>query len=216
MHSQSSQLEINDLSDVGVEQNDSELDAVAGARQAVVLIPSGACSRGRRSAHGRRTGLRRVSRLGVGLFHLPRAAGPAFHDEGRAAHAHSVAYGPIIFQSYVPKRIEVRVTVVGARVFAAEAASPTRRLQVSQGVRQCVKAWILDSGSSLHALEDLATNRARVAKLRDRIAGERVDGFFEAHRGDFETIAVALLTTPSKRIAADIASAIASSQVRLL
>jgi hypothetical protein len=31
-----------------------------------------------------------------------------------------VAHGPIIFQSYVPKRIEVRVTGVGERVFAAE------------------------------------------------------------------------------------------------
>ena len=42
MHIQSSQLEINDLVDVDVELNDSELDAVAGARQPVVLIPSGA------------------------------------------------------------------------------------------------------------------------------------------------------------------------------
>ena len=41
------------------------------------------------------------------------------------AHAQSVAHGPIVFQSYVPKRIEVRVTVVGERVFAAEIHSQT-------------------------------------------------------------------------------------------
>jgi hypothetical protein len=56
--------------------------------------------------------------------------------------------------------------------------------------------------------EDLATNRARVVKLRDLIAGDRVDGFFEAHRGDFETIAVALLRVASKRIAAEITAAV--------
>jgi hypothetical protein len=71
-----------------------------------------------------------------------------------------------------------------------------------------LEAWILNSGSSLRALEDLATKRARVAKLRDLIASERVDGLFEAHRGDFETIAVALLRVASKRIAAEIAAAV--------
>jgi hypothetical protein len=35
-------------------------------------------------------------------------------------YAHSVRYGPVIFQAYVPKRVELRITVVGQRVFAAE------------------------------------------------------------------------------------------------
>lgn len=35
-------------------------------------------------------------------------------------HAHSVRYMPVIFQAYVPKRLEVRVTVVGRQIFAAE------------------------------------------------------------------------------------------------
>lgn len=35
-------------------------------------------------------------------------------------HAQSVSLAPIVFQAYVPKRLEVRVTVVGDRVFAAE------------------------------------------------------------------------------------------------
>lgn len=35
-------------------------------------------------------------------------------------HARSIAYGPIVLQAYVPKKLEIRVTVVGERVFAAE------------------------------------------------------------------------------------------------
>jgi hypothetical protein len=36
------------------------------------------------------------------------------------AYASSIAYCPMIFQAYVPKRVELRITVVGRRVFAAE------------------------------------------------------------------------------------------------
>ncbi|HEU4655716.1 MAG TPA: hypothetical protein VFS47_17130 [Steroidobacteraceae bacterium] len=35
-------------------------------------------------------------------------------------HAHSISYGPLVLQAYVPKRVEIRVTVVGEKVFAAE------------------------------------------------------------------------------------------------
>jgi len=35
-------------------------------------------------------------------------------------HAESVSLAPIVFQAYVPKRLELRVTVVGHRVFTAE------------------------------------------------------------------------------------------------
>jgi hypothetical protein len=35
-------------------------------------------------------------------------------------YARSVRYCPIIFQAYVPKRVELRITVVGREVFAAE------------------------------------------------------------------------------------------------
>ncbi|MGH2557425.1 MAG: MvdC/MvdD family ATP grasp protein [Thermomicrobiales bacterium] len=34
-------------------------------------------------------------------------------------YAHAVRYAPVIFQAYVPKRLELRITVVGQRVFAA-------------------------------------------------------------------------------------------------
>lgn len=36
------------------------------------------------------------------------------------AYAHTVRDCPVIFQAYVPKRVELRVTIVGDRVFAAE------------------------------------------------------------------------------------------------
>jgi glutathione synthase/RimK-type ligase-like ATP-grasp enzyme len=35
-------------------------------------------------------------------------------------YAHAVRYCPVIFQAYVPKRVELRITVVGQKVFAAE------------------------------------------------------------------------------------------------
>ncbi len=36
------------------------------------------------------------------------------------AYAASLQYCPVIFQAYVPKRLELRITVVGQQVFAAE------------------------------------------------------------------------------------------------
>jgi hypothetical protein len=39
----------------------------------------------------------------------------------------SIRHSPVIFQTYVPKRVELRVTVVGRRVFAAEIASQESR-----------------------------------------------------------------------------------------
>lgn len=42
-------------------------------------------------------------------------------------HAASVRFGPVIFQAYVAKRIELRITVVGERVFAAEIHSQANR-----------------------------------------------------------------------------------------
>ncbi|HUQ04842.1 MAG TPA: hypothetical protein VM261_20210 [Kofleriaceae bacterium] len=36
------------------------------------------------------------------------------------AHAQTLSYCPMILQAYVPKRMELRITVVGRRVFAAE------------------------------------------------------------------------------------------------
>jgi hypothetical protein len=64
-----------------------------------------------------------VSKL-VGVAFL-RHIGDAFgrytevvakHDVG---YAHAVRYAPVIFQAYVPKYLELRITVVGRRVFSA-------------------------------------------------------------------------------------------------
>src|SRR5262249_46875973 len=42
-------------------------------------------------------------------------------------YAQDVRLCPVIFQAYVPKRVELRVTVVGGRVFAAEIHSQASR-----------------------------------------------------------------------------------------
>lgn len=44
-----------------------------------------------------------------------------------AANYHLIRYAPVIFQEYIPKRIELRVTVVGSQVFAAEIRSQDNR-----------------------------------------------------------------------------------------
>lgn len=65
-----------------------------------------------------------VSKLASTAFH--RTVGDTFcrytevvsrRDVGYAA---SIRFAPVIFQAYVPKQLELRVTVVGSRVFAAE------------------------------------------------------------------------------------------------
>ncbi len=66
-----------------------------------------------------------VSKI-TGTMNLRRYTGPEFArytepvSTRDVAYARSVAYCPMIFQAYVPKRLELRITVVGSRVFAAE------------------------------------------------------------------------------------------------
>lgn len=65
-----------------------------------------------------------VSKLAGTAFH--HTAGTTFNrytevvSRRDPAYAHAVRYCPMIFQAYVPKRVELRITVVGGRVFAAE------------------------------------------------------------------------------------------------
>ncbi len=60
---------------------------------------------------------------GTSFFHL---AGTAFNrytqvvSKRDVGYVRGVRYCPIIFQAYVPKRLELRITVVGREVFAAE------------------------------------------------------------------------------------------------
>jgi hypothetical protein len=65
-----------------------------------------------------------VSKLaGISFY---RAVGPGFTrytevvSKRDVGYANAVRHCPIIFQAYVPKRIELRITVVGEAVFAAE------------------------------------------------------------------------------------------------
>lgn len=47
--------------------------------------------------------------------------------EGGLLHLDSVKFTPTLFQEYVPKELELRITVVGKKAFAAEIHSQTRR-----------------------------------------------------------------------------------------
>ncbi len=59
-------------------------------------------------------------------FGFDRAVGDEFCrfteviSKRNIAQAASIQYCPVIFQAYVPKKLELRITVVGSRVFAAE------------------------------------------------------------------------------------------------
>lgn len=65
-----------------------------------------------------------VSKLAGSAF--DRLAGTTFSrytevvSKRDVGYAHAVRYCPIIFQAYIPKRVELRITVIGQKVFAAE------------------------------------------------------------------------------------------------
>jgi glutathione synthase/RimK-type ligase-like ATP-grasp enzyme len=65
-----------------------------------------------------------ISKLASGSFSDTYGCDYARYTEivGRrdVARMHDLVYCPMIFQAYVPKRVELRITVVGDRVFAAE------------------------------------------------------------------------------------------------
>jgi len=68
--------------------------------------------------------------LGDGLIHRGGERYLAYTHVVRRRHAagyRAVRYGPLIVQEYVPKRLELRITVVGTRVFAAEIHSQASR-----------------------------------------------------------------------------------------
>jgi hypothetical protein len=69
-------------------------------------------------------------------------------------YADAVRYCPMIFQAYVPKRVELRVTVVGRQVFAAEIHS-----QASHHTRHDWRHY--DLSETPHAVHDLPAAVAR-------------------------------------------------------
>jgi glutathione synthase/RimK-type ligase-like ATP-grasp enzyme len=64
------------------------------------------------------------------------------------AYTEAVRYVPMIFQAYVPKRVELRITVVGRQVFAAEIHS-----QASNHTRHDWRRY--DLSETPHAAHDL-------------------------------------------------------------
>jgi hypothetical protein len=72
----------------------------------------------------RRHGGNLISKLASVCFHRIASAEYTRFTEvvsrRDVGYARSVRYCPIIFQAYVPKRVELRITVVGREVFAAE------------------------------------------------------------------------------------------------
>jgi hypothetical protein len=79
------------------------------------------------------------------------------------AHAHAIAYCPMIFQAYVPKRVELRITVVGRRVFAAEIHS-----QLTNHTRHDWRRY--DHGQTPHLPHELpAELERRCVRLVERL-----------------------------------------------
>jgi hypothetical protein len=80
-----------------------------------------------------------------------------------ASYARSIRYCPIIFQAYVPKRLELRITVVGRRIFAAEIHS-----QASNHTRHDWRRY--DSYKTVHMPHALPDELAdRCVRLVERL-----------------------------------------------
>ncbi|HLL21045.1 MAG TPA: hypothetical protein VK427_02890, partial [Kofleriaceae bacterium] len=79
------------------------------------------------------------------------------------AHARAISYCPMTFQSYVPKRVELRITVVGRRVFAAEIHS-----QATNHTRIDWRRY--DQGRTPHCRHDLPSDiEYRCVRLVERL-----------------------------------------------
>jgi MvdD-like protein with pre-ATP grasp domain len=106
------------------------------------------------------------------------------------AYAQSVAHCPIIFQAYVPKRLELRITVVGTRVFAAEIhsqatnrtahdyrrydlnATPHRIHELPEQVAQRCVRLVQDLGLLYGAIDMILTPDGRYVFLEINPSGE--------------------------------------------
>jgi len=106
------------------------------------------------------------------------------------AYADAVAYCPIVLQAYVPKRLEVRVTVVGQHVFAAEihsqathrtridwrrydlAATPHYAHTLPHDVAARCTRLVAESGLTFGAIDLILTPEGRYVFLELNPAGE--------------------------------------------
>lgn len=141
--------------------------------------------------------------LGPTAFHEAYASELVRYTEPMSrrqlAHAGSVARCPVILQAYVDKRVELRVTVVGERVFAAEIASqdsnhtrtdwrkydnhatPYRAHRLSAEVAARCVEMVARLGLTYGAIDLILTEDDRCVFLELNPAGEY--GFVEARAG---------------------------------
>jgi putative peptide maturation system protein len=68
--------------------------------------------------------------------------------------------------------------------------------------------WMERRGVTYPELERLVESQVTVAKLRDRVAAGRVQGYFDAHSADFDTAYIARFALPSEAIALEVADRI--------
>jgi glutathione synthase/RimK-type ligase-like ATP-grasp enzyme len=102
-------------------------------------------------------------------FAIQKAAGDIFvrYTEAVArrdvGYATAIRYCPVILQAYVPKRLELRITVVGREVFAAEIHS-----QQTHRTRHDWRRY--DLGHTPHFVHDLPPEvQARCVRLVERL-----------------------------------------------
>jgi putative peptide maturation system protein len=72
------------------------------------------------------------------------------------------------------------------------------------------RAWLDRHGMSQEMLEKYVAETAVVPKLRDRIAADRVDEYFQRHPHDFDTARVACLELESESLARELAEKVRS------
>jgi len=106
------------------------------------------------------------------------------------AHAQEISQCPIVVQAYVPKRVELRITVVGQRVFAAEihsqathrtrvdwrrydlAATPHRPHALPADIGERCVELVASSGLSFGTIDMILTPDERYVFLELNSAGE--------------------------------------------
>jgi putative peptide maturation system protein len=76
--------------------------------------------------------------------------------------------------------------------------------------------WMREHGISHDHLERLATEDAEITALRDRVAGDRVEPYFAAHRQAFDTARIARCAFPDEASARAAVARIRAGEVSLL
>ena len=96
-----------------------------------------------------------------------------------------------------------------------QAAFDTMRRRRGLFTVQALQAWVRDSGVSMATLQDLATKRARAAKLRQLVVANEAEPYFAAHSRDFDEIKLASFEMKSREAAQQVAAAVRDSRTTL-